>query len=553
MRKRRFLMVAAVAAAQGLFAVGDRAAVGVPRVRAAPAVPSSWQKSASFVPGDRHEFGSAAMRASLRQLRATGANYVTLVIPLYQGSRTGSVIGEGHNTPTDASLRSVVKYARSLGLSVAFKVHLEVRGHPQIWRGRIDPKNRKRWFKEYGDELVRYGRLGARAGVGLFVLGAELTRVTENSVRKDNGKRWISMIARVRKVFRGKLTYDTDWSRTPGTIGFWKKLDFIAISGYYPLSAAGSPAALRKAWARIDRSRIQPMWRRHHKKIVFGEIGYRSITGTHNDPPEFVKCGVYDEQAQVRAYEAVFSYWRTRPYFAGVHLWQWNIDAARGWRPTVGDFTAQDKAAEQTMTRWFGGRSKAAVIVDQPKPGQALPAADGLISARMPGRPAGSYSMTWQADGGRSNPMTADGANMTALVGFDDFTWRDDDRYRLTFTARDTSGKVIGRKNIDVYVAEVTAVHPAEGAALDRGVLSLKAGLGQASSCSYTMRWTVDGDTDNQWPMKALSSFDRFQQVDTDTTAWTWRGDGPYRIDLLATDLTGLPIGQRSVLVTLRP
>lgn len=67
------------------------------------------------------------------------------------------------------------------------------------------------------------------------------------------------------------------------------------------------------------------------------------------------------------------------------------------------------------------------------------------------------------------------------------------------------------------------------------------------------MRWTVDGDRGNLTRLTAQSAVNRYQQVDVDPTNWTWRDQGPYQVTFVATDLTGLPLGEQTVSVTLAP
>src|SRR3989344_695948 len=69
----------------------------------AEAAVSSWQKGASLYPTSSADFSSENFRQSLRDLRATNSNFVTLIIPYYQSNIHSTDIQRGWNTPTDQS------------------------------------------------------------------------------------------------------------------------------------------------------------------------------------------------------------------------------------------------------------------------------------------------------------------------------------------------------------------------------------------------------------------------------------------------------------------
>jgi serralysin len=217
-------------------------------VKTADAKVADWIQGASIHPYTTTHFGTDEMKASLRQLKATGANYAVLIIPYYQANRESSEMRPGWNTPTDEALISAITYAKSLGMKVMLKPHLET--DYIEWRGNINAWDREAWFASYTAMLTHYGRIAEQYGVEDYCIGTELIRMANPNYNSTNTQNWKEMIADVREVYSGKLTYSSNWDGELEFIGFWNDLDYIGISAYYDLYHAqnSSPEELRKSW-----------------------------------------------------------------------------------------------------------------------------------------------------------------------------------------------------------------------------------------------------------------------------------------------------------------
>lgn len=63
------------------------------------------------------------------------------------------------------------------------------------------------------------------------------------------------------------------------------------------------------------------------------------------------------------------------------------------------------------------------------------------------------YTATWSVDGGQDNPMrNANPSLKQAKISFDRWTWRGAGPYRVTFTAKNLSGTVIGQTTVEIFV-----------------------------------------------------------------------------------------------------
>jgi len=325
---------------------------------AAPTVPSSWQRGASIYPFSPGELTAPASLSSLKQLRSLGANYVTLVVPLYQSSVHASAVTTGANTPTSATLVGAIRAARAIGLNVMVNFHVDIADSPGTWRAAISPADRTGWFTSYGNILTAYATLAQTAGASDLCLGVEMNGVANDTLSADNTAGWIRLVRQVRTVFHGRLTYDANWDSQAGSVRFWSYLDYIGLSGYFPLAGNGSPASLATDWSQWDMAVVHPLATRWNKRIVFTEVGYRSVTGAHTAPYSWGSVGLPSQAEQANDWTALFAYWSHRSYFAGVQAWQWyanpNADP-RSVPPAATDYAVQGKSAQSVLRLWFGG------------------------------------------------------------------------------------------------------------------------------------------------------------------------------------------------------
>lgn len=285
-------------------------------------------------------YAEPAADAALARLRRLGVTWVTFVPTWFQPGGTAGTVGPRADfTATDAALRHAVVRARSLGLRVTIKPHVD-RGDGG-WRGDIRPADLDAWFSRYGEFARHYAALAAAAGADQFVVGTELFGVSSHTAR------WRALIRSVRSVFAGTLTYAAlpfEYDR----IGFWDALDLIGVDAYWRLSsrAERDPGRLRAAWRPIV-AELEAASRRWGKPVLLTEAGYASQVGTVTDPSSWTLSARAAPLEQAAAYTALLDVFERRPWFAGVHWWAWRATN----RPEPTDFTPQDKPAELVLVR----------------------------------------------------------------------------------------------------------------------------------------------------------------------------------------------------------
>ena len=152
---------------------------------------------------------------------------------------------------------------------------------------------------------------------------------------------WTDIIASVRNVYSGKLTYAAEWP-APAAVSFWSALDYAGVDNYVPLSHAADPSVdqLVAAWTQASsdpelqhyfgtKSPIQffeDFAATVGKPLLFTELGYGSNTNAAADPADFWDPSSPDPALQAKLYQAFFEAWNSEKQSAlkGVFLWDWN-------------------------------------------------------------------------------------------------------------------------------------------------------------------------------------------------------------------------------------
>ncbi len=278
-----------------------------------------------------------------------GANAVLISNPGYQehaGSDTFEI--DPAVTPTDEQWREIISIAHHHGLRVIL-MPIVLLSHPRgnEWRGVINPPNWDDWFDRYREFLLRFARIAEANRVEVMTVGSELISTEKYT------DRWRTLIRDVRKVYRGKLSYSSNWDHYK-VVEFWDELDLIGMTSYYKLASEPNPSleSLVEAWQPIKRGVLR--WQeRIGKPLLFTEVGWCSQEGAAAEPWNYY----HKQQAtpagleeQRNCYLAFIKTWADTPEVGGTLWWEWT-DGAGG--PTDYNYTPRGKPAEQVLRNWF--------------------------------------------------------------------------------------------------------------------------------------------------------------------------------------------------------
>jgi endoglucanase len=92
----------------------------------------------------------------------------------------------------------------------------------------------------------------------------------------------------------------------------------------------------------------------------------------------------------------------------------------------------------------------------------------------------------------------------------------------------------------------VTVSWPTQGAP-DSSIHVLRGAAGSLSSSDYYLFWSVEGGTYNK--MTSVTGTN-YKEAKIDFNGWTWKGNGPYKLAVIAQDRIGKEIGRKSFSVT---
>jgi hypothetical protein len=245
---------------------------------------------------------------------------------------------------SDSGIIITTSYAKEFGIKTMLK--------PQIWMGGTytgkfyadSEEEWLNWEENYERFILYYAKLAEQNKHEAFCIGTELHQTV-----LYRPKFWVSLISKIRKIYSGKLTYAANWDEY-NQIPFWKKLDFIGVNAYFPLSSEKTPKTkdLIKSWGKY----ILPMNNLCDslgKKIVFTEIGYKSVNTCAKEPWN-PASQIINYQAQFNAYQAflhVFS--DQKSWFEGYFLWKWYPNKLKTDGEPTSDYTPQGKITEQLL------------------------------------------------------------------------------------------------------------------------------------------------------------------------------------------------------------
>lgn len=327
---------------------------------------------------------TATGHKAMDQIVATGASTLTLVPNFFQTDKFSSSValrlGDPDNSwdnesDTFAQVKQSILDAKARGLKVVLKPHVETEN--RVWRAQIEPTDPKAWFASYKAMMVEYAKVAQEAGAAMICVGTEMDSMIDPTKVCSDGKtytqKWVDIIEAVRAVYSGKVTYAATYG-TVKDVGFWDKVDYIGVDAYIPSSMVNDPTVdqIVDAWIKphfnpwirdtlhggksvVDY--YKALSEQYGKKVIFTEVGYKSMDGANRDPGVFAGSGTVDNQEQVDCYTALYKVMENYggQWLAGSFLWSYYsfenpmVERDVPWT----DYTTQWKPANDTVTTHY--------------------------------------------------------------------------------------------------------------------------------------------------------------------------------------------------------
>jgi hypothetical protein len=293
----------------------------------------------------------------MTELIHIGAEYVCLMPYSYMNPGEPKVI---HDTDgwqwwgeCKEGIRTMCQEAQSKGLSVMIKPHLWI-GNGDYTGSLIFENNTDQqiWNESYRGYLIQYARMSEELNVEILCIGTELCAQVD-----ANQGYWTDLIAEVRSIYSGKLTYAANWDCYPD-FPLWGNLDYIGIDAYFPLASmtATNQNSASEAW-NLWKPDMIALSDSVSRPVLFTEYGYRSCEGALVEPWTTENNLSVDENAQVDGYRGLYSAIWSEPWFAGGFLWKWHCKEHIHKKDRSTDFTPQDKPALHHIKSTYGAQS----------------------------------------------------------------------------------------------------------------------------------------------------------------------------------------------------
>lgn len=286
-------------------------------------------------------------KQSIDEIAELGADTVLLVVDARQENGSSSRIYlDMRMTPSAEQLADLITHAKARRLRVILMpIVLLDKPRGNEWRGTLKPASWDDWFESYRDMLTHFAWIAQGNGVDVLVIGSELVS-SESHVDQ-----WRRTIAKVREVFKGRLTYSANWDHYT-SIAFWDQLDLVGMNSYYKLGPDRRVTVpqIRSRWQEIQRD-LLAFQKRVDKPLLFLEVGWCSLANAAHEPWNYTPpTEPIDLDLQRRLYEGFFESWWGNPALGGLMIWEWPPGDGG---PEDRGYTPENKPAEQVLRAWF--------------------------------------------------------------------------------------------------------------------------------------------------------------------------------------------------------
>lgn len=238
------------------------------------------------------------------------------------------------------------------------KKGLKIMVKPQLWISRgqytgyleMDTEEDWRILEEtYREFILAYAKTAEKIKADLFCIGTELDKFVSHRPQY-----WKHLIAEIREVYKGKLTYAANWDEFK-RVSFWDQIDYIGIDAYFPISETKTPTVqeFEKGW-QPHKKIIKEIQSKFKRPVLFTEFGYRSVDYTGKEPWNSDRIqDAINLEAQSNGLQAIYNQFWNEDWFAGGFVWKWFHRHDRVGGQNNNRFTPQNKPAEQLLRNLY--------------------------------------------------------------------------------------------------------------------------------------------------------------------------------------------------------
>lgn len=302
-----------------------------------------WNQT-SYGPNDTTWLGGLPAISS-----QTAARWLEMPILFAQPTSTSTQVAAGQGTPAPESVLYGIRAARALGFHVFVVPLLDVNVQG-AWSASIQFANvadEQQWFDNFWKAFQPYVVAAQIGGAEQVAIGTEEVWLQQYA----QPFLWNTLIARVRSVFPGIITYDMNWSSLGTAMPTWfsnPDLGMVGVSEYIPMIDTRervAPADMIPLWRDRVQTQLDALALQIKKPVILSEIGYRNSADALYHP-WFPNSTVSppDPAEQAAACDAALTNIIPDSHIVGVFFWGWD---------DVGGFKLSGQPATAVLQKWF--------------------------------------------------------------------------------------------------------------------------------------------------------------------------------------------------------
>jgi hypothetical protein len=289
--------------------------------------PKKWKS------GNVSVFGEKTVDSIIKE--AVALNLNTITVPVLVKAKSAKDSNPVLDQKSWNKAKQISKVLKSKGYNVI------IEPFPYIANGTIietewNPTNKKQWFANWSKSLQEIALFAEKENINAMYIASNLVKL-ESSVPE-----WTKTIASIRKVYKGKVVYRTNWWVTATwsqeTIKAYNKklnnpifglVDIIAIAAYFEVTDKQNPSkqTIKNGILKVPYynrgqnifKEVKDLSTKWGKPIFFGELGIPSYEKAPSQPWAFqyTSNDTYNENIQTNWFNAWYEVFGKQDWFLG--------------------------------------------------------------------------------------------------------------------------------------------------------------------------------------------------------------------------------------------
>ncbi|MFC2101188.1 hypothetical protein ACFLRZ_05090, partial [Bacteroidota bacterium] len=346
---------------------------------------NNWKYKGACISGYYADaFNNNYVYQTIDYLKKCGVNTIQIVVTWYQDEyNSNKIYKHKRKSIKDRDLIKIIQYIHKKGLKVNLNPHVDPIPNSNEWRAKIVPNDVSAWFDNYKMFLAHFLQISINNNIDLFTIGTEMVSMT----RPEYYNYWSELVAFLKnynnKSYKGKLTYIADKTEVFGMsrffLGdnkvinvevlnsrFWQLFDYISISAFYEVGNLKQSTpdinSVLESWNNKWVKKLE-QWKNNlniDKKVIIGEIGYRSVDCSHIAPAlhyETIESNEkyhFNQKIQENCFEGMFDGLSNIDWIEGIFIWEEEINAPPIYHNKKNKkFSIINKGAAQIIARYY--------------------------------------------------------------------------------------------------------------------------------------------------------------------------------------------------------